>query len=41
MLHLVLLWLAFVFFVLATVGVPSRVNLIALGLACWMLTMLV
>jgi hypothetical protein len=35
MLGLVLLILALVFFILAAVGIPSRVNLVAVGLACW------
>ena len=40
--HLILLLLAFVFFVLATVGVPaSRINLTAAGLACWVLSSLI
>jgi hypothetical protein len=37
-----LLVLAFVFFVLAALGVPSgRLNLTAAGLACWVTTYLV
>jgi hypothetical protein len=40
-LHLVLLALAFVCFVLATAGVPSRVQWIPLGLALWVLTLIV
>ena len=36
-LHLI----ALVLFVLAAAGVPSRVNLIAAGLAVWMLSLLV
>lgn len=39
-LRLVLLLLAFVAFVLAAFGVPSRVNLIAAGLAVWVLALL-
>ena len=39
-LKLVLLILALVSFVLAAVGVQSRVNLIGLGLALWVLTLL-
>jgi hypothetical protein len=39
-LRLVLLLLAFISFVLAAVGVQSRVNLVALGLAIWVLTLL-
>jgi hypothetical protein len=37
----VLLFVAFVSFVLAAVGVQSRVNLIGLGLALWVLALLV
>jgi len=37
---LVLLLVAFVLFVLASLGVSSRVNLLAAGLACWMLAQL-
>jgi hypothetical protein len=37
----VLQLLAFFCFVFAAVGVPSRVNLQAAGLACWMLSLLV
>ncbi len=33
--------LALVCFLAATVGTPSRVNLVALGLALWILTLLV
>lgn len=40
MLHLILLVFAFVLFVLAAWGVPSRVNLIAAGLACWVAALL-
>ena len=41
-LHLILYVAAFILFVLAAVGVPSpRVNLIAAGLACWILTLIV
>jgi len=40
-LDLILLVLAFVSFVLATFGVPSRVNLIGAGLALYVLTLLV
>jgi hypothetical protein len=35
MLHQVLLVFAFVLFVVAAFVVPSRINLIAAGLACW------
>jgi hypothetical protein len=41
-LHLVLLILSFLLFALAAMGAPSaRVNLVAAGLACWVLTLLV
>jgi hypothetical protein len=41
-LHTILLVFAFVLFVLAAVGVPSaRVNLVAAGLACAILTLLI
>jgi hypothetical protein len=41
MLTLMLLVAGFVLFVLAGIGVPaSRYNLIAFGLACWILTVL-
>lgn len=33
--------LAFISFLLAAVGVPVRVNLVALGLMFWVLTLLV
>ena len=39
--HLVLLILAFVCFCLATAGVTARINLIPLGLALWVLTLIV
>lgn len=40
--HLVLLLLAFICFVIAALGVPSpRVNLLALGLALWVLDLLI
>lgn len=41
MLHMILLVLAFVCFLLAAFPVPSRINLTALGLAAWVLTLLV
>ena len=42
MITMILLVFAFVLFALGTWGVPSgRVNLIAAGLACWMLSQLV
>lgn len=41
MVHTVLLIVAFVAFVLAALGVQSRINLVALGLAAWVLTLLV
>jgi len=39
--HNLLLVVAFVLFVLAAVGVPSRVNLTAAGLAVWVASLLV
>jgi len=39
--HAALLLMAFVVFVLAAFGVSARVNLIAVGLALWMLALLV
>lgn len=38
---LVLLVFAFVCFVLAAIPMPSRINLVALGLAFWVLTVIV
>jgi len=38
-LHRILLGLAILFFILAAVGVPTRVNLVALGLALVTLTL--
>jgi len=38
--EIILLVAAFVLFVLAAVGVSSRINLTAAGLACWVLTAL-
>jgi len=40
-LHLVLYILALVCFIIAAAGVPSRINLIATGLALWMLSLIV
>lgn len=40
-LDLLLLVVAFVCFVLAAIGVSTRVNLVAAGLACWVLTAIV
>jgi len=40
-LRLLLLVLAFISFAIAAFGVPSRVNLIAVGLALWVLTLLI
>lgn len=41
MISLILLVAAFVLFVLAAIGIPSgRVNLIASGLACWVLSVM-
>lgn len=40
--HKVLLILAFVFFLIAAVGIPTnRLNMIALGLALWVLDLLI
>jgi hypothetical protein len=39
-LHPVLIVLAFLCFILSAAGLPSRINLIALGLAFWVLTLL-
>jgi len=41
MLHTLLLVFAFVCFLLATFPVPSKVNLVALGLAAGVLTLLI
>jgi hypothetical protein len=38
-LRLVLLILALIAFVLAALGVQSRFNLLAVGLACWVLSL--
>jgi len=38
--HFVLLVFAFVLFVCGAFNVPSRVNLIGAGLACWVATLL-
>jgi len=40
-LHVLLLVVAFVCFLLAAIGVVGRINLVALGLACWVLTLLI
>jgi hypothetical protein len=40
MLSLILLVFGFVCFVLATIPIPSRINLVALGLAFWILVQL-
>jgi len=40
MLHTILLVFAFVLFVVAAFNVPSRVNLVAAGLACYIATLL-
>lgn len=37
----ILLVAAFVLFVIAVFNVPARVNLVAAGLACWVLTVLI
>jgi hypothetical protein len=39
--QLVLLILAFVCFIVAAIGIPSRVNLVALGLAFWVLSLII
>lgn len=39
--RVVLLILALICFVLATAGVVSRVNLVALGLSLWVLSLLI
>lgn len=38
---LILAFLAFLAFVLAAIGVSSRINLVAAGLALWVLTLLI
>ncbi len=38
---LLLYVIAFILFVIAAIGVPSRVNLVAAGLACWVLASIV
>lgn len=40
MIELILLIAAFILFVLAAVGVGGRFNLVAAGLACWVLAIL-
>ena len=40
MINIILLIAAFVLFVLAGFGVPAKWNLIGLGLACWVLSIL-
>lgn len=40
MLHTILLVLALICFLLAAFGVSSRVNLVAIGLAAWVATLL-
>jgi hypothetical protein len=40
-LHFVLLTLAFLSFAFATAGVTARINLIPLGLALWILTLII
>ena len=39
-LHLVLYVVAAICFGAAAAGVPSRINLVALGLLCWVLTLI-
>jgi hypothetical protein len=41
MLEVLLLLAAFICFVLAAIGIAARVNLMAAGLACWVLTALI
>jgi hypothetical protein len=41
MIVLILLIAAFVLFVVAAFPVPSRVNLVAAGLACWVASLIV
>lgn len=41
MLQFILLLLAFVLFVVAMFGVTTRINLLAAGLACWVLAVMV
>lgn len=36
----ILLILSFLCFVLAAIGIPARLNLVAIGLAFWVLTLL-
>lgn len=40
-LRVILMILAFILFVLAGCNVPARVNLVALGLAMWVLALIV
>lgn len=40
-LNTILLLLALICFVIAAANVPSRINLVAVGLALWVLTLLV
>lgn len=40
-LHVVLLVVAAICFLLGAVGVNARVNLVSLGLFCWILTLLI
>lgn len=39
--HLLLYIAAFICFVLATFGVQAKINLVALGLALWVLTLII
>ncbi len=41
MIEVILLIAAFILFVLAVFGVGGRINLVAAGLACWVLAALV
>lgn len=40
MVHTILLVFAFVCFVLAAFPIATRINLVAVGLACWVATLL-
>lgn len=39
--RVILLVLALVFFILGTIPVPSRINWVSAGLACWVLSLIV
>ena len=40
MLHLILLVFALVLFILGAIPIPSRMNLVSAGLACWVAAVL-